>query len=138
MAFSNIQSYVAIFGTLVKNSRSMATFLATFRNYSFYHIQAWKCYLHARLLRRLDIILKVKQKRWYKNGKIHREDGPAIIHSDGSEEWCYEGKKHRIGGKAWAENYFIHGRLFMKKEYEAHPLMIAYNIQKKVENIGLF
>ena len=83
-------------------------------------------------------LLKVKQKRWYKNGKIHREDGPAIIHSDGSEEWCYEGKKHRIGGKAWAENYFIHGRLFMKKEYEAHPLMIAYNIQKKVENIGLF
>jgi len=29
---------------------------------------------------------------WYKDGELHREDGPAII-SDGSEEWYLNGKK---------------------------------------------
>ena len=33
----------------------MAWYLANFRNYAYYHIQAWKCYLHSRTLRRLNI-----------------------------------------------------------------------------------
>ena len=28
---------------------------------------------------------------WYKNGKIHREDGPAVIEPDGEEEWYLNG-----------------------------------------------
>lgn len=32
------------------------------------------------------------------DGKFHREDGPAIIHSDGSERW------------------FLHGELFAKRK----------------------
>lgn len=24
---------------------------------------------------------------WYMNGVLHRLEGPAVIHSDGSEEW---------------------------------------------------
>lgn len=50
-----LSPYSAIFGTLVKSHRSMATYLAGFRNYAYYHVQAWKCYLHARILRRLNI-----------------------------------------------------------------------------------
>ena len=26
-------------------------------------------------------------KEWYKNGYLHREDGPAIEHPDGRKEW---------------------------------------------------
>jgi hypothetical protein len=48
----------ALYGNLVKNHRSMATYLASFRNYAYYHIQAWKVYLHSRVLRRINIILK--------------------------------------------------------------------------------
>ena len=26
-------------------------------------------------------------QRWYRNGELHREDGPAVIHADGAQEW---------------------------------------------------
>ncbi len=31
-------------------------------------------------------------KRWYLNGKLHREDGPAIEWSDGTKEWWLNGE----------------------------------------------
>jgi hypothetical protein len=40
-------------------------------------------------------------KRWYLNGKFHREDGPAIEYPDGERCWYFNGKLHRIGGPAW-------------------------------------
>ena len=32
-------------------------------------------------------------KRWCLNGKLHREDGPAVEYSDGHKEWYLHGKK---------------------------------------------
>jgi len=32
---------------------------------------------------------------WYKNGKWHRADGPACIWPDGTQQWCRNGKLHR-------------------------------------------
>jgi hypothetical protein len=29
---------------------------------------------------------------WYKNGKFHREDGPACVYSNGEKEWCINGE----------------------------------------------
>jgi CheY-like chemotaxis protein len=40
------------------------------------------------------------EKRWYRFGKAHREDGPAIIRGDGSKEWFRDGKHHREDGPA--------------------------------------
>ena len=39
-------------------------------------------------------------KLWYLNGKLHREDGPAIERADGSKHWCLKGKLHREDGAA--------------------------------------
>ena len=39
-------------------------------------------------------------KAWYINGKLHRTDGPAIEHSDGSKEWWVNGELHRTDGPA--------------------------------------
>jgi hypothetical protein len=39
-------------------------------------------------------------KEWWINGAIHREDGPAAEFSDGSKEWYINGKLHRIDGPA--------------------------------------
>jgi len=39
-------------------------------------------------------------KIWYIKGKCHRLDGPAIEFSDGAKEWYFEGKEHRIDGPA--------------------------------------
>lgn len=47
----------------------------------------------------------------------HREDGPAVIREDGTEEWFFDGKKHRVGGpavynkKTGEEKWIVHGNL---------------------------
>lgn len=33
-------------------------------------------------------------------GKLHREDGPAFIDTNGNKAWCYDGKFHRENGPA--------------------------------------
>jgi hypothetical protein len=39
-------------------------------------------------------------KSWHLNGKLHREDGPAIEYANGSKYWCLNGKYHREDGPA--------------------------------------
>ena len=39
-------------------------------------------------------------KIWYRNGKYHRESGPAIEFADGSKFWYRNGKYHRESGPA--------------------------------------
>ena len=44
------------------------------------------------------IVYKDGTKRWYKDDKIHREDGPAVKFADGTKEWFKDGKQHRADG----------------------------------------
>ena len=37
---------------------------------------------------------------WFKNGKFHREDGPAVEWTDGSKFWYKNGLLHREDGPA--------------------------------------
>jgi hypothetical protein len=39
-------------------------------------------------------------KDWFLNGKLHREDGPAVEYSDGGKDWFLNGKLHREDGPA--------------------------------------
>ena len=39
-------------------------------------------------------------KFWYLDGKLHREDGPAIEYADGIKKWFICGKHHREDGPA--------------------------------------
>ena len=39
-------------------------------------------------------------KLWFKEGGLHRLDGPAIEWNDGDKEWYKEGKRHRLDGPA--------------------------------------
>jgi hypothetical protein len=34
----------------------------------------------------------IGNRAWYVDGVSHREDGPAIIHTNGSQFWYYKGK----------------------------------------------
>jgi len=54
-------------------------------------------------------------KHWYLNGKLHREDGPAIEHSDGSKSWCLNDKRHRVDGPAveyadGSKSWYLNGK----------------------------
>ncbi len=39
-------------------------------------------------------------KRWHRDGKLHREDGPAIEGPDGYKAWWRDGRLHREDGPA--------------------------------------
>jgi len=54
-------------------------------------------------------------KDWYLNGKLHREDGPAVEYADGNNDWYLNGKLHREDGPAveGSEGYkawYLHGK----------------------------
>jgi hypothetical protein len=59
---------------------------------------------------------KYGYKSWYINGKLHREDGPAVEYADGTKHWCLNGKYHREDGPA-VENadgdkfWYLNGKL---------------------------
>lgn len=44
---------------------------------------------------------------WLRYGEVHREDGPAIINQDGSQFWYLHDKPHRLDGPAmlWSGGY---------------------------------
>jgi hypothetical protein len=54
--------------------------------------------------------------KWYLNGKLHRENGPAIEYSNGDKSWYQNGKRHREDGPAieWPngiKEWFQNGKL---------------------------
>ena len=60
---------------------------------------------------------------WYLNGKLHREDGPAIEWADGGKEWFLHGKRHREDGPAieWADGgkfWFLNGIRYSEEEWK--------------------
>lgn len=57
-------------------------------------------------------------KRWYVNGKRHRENGHAIEYSDGSKEWW-------LNGKNYSEN-----------EWNVEMLLRGMNMTKVVQNVA--
>lgn len=55
-------------------------------------------------------------KKWYLDGKLHREDGPAIEWVNGYKEWWVHGTKHRRDGPAVESvdgymAWWVHGKL---------------------------
>ena len=46
------------------------------------------------------VIYSNGNKTWYKNGELHRDDGPAVIRNDGTKGWYKNGLCHREDGPA--------------------------------------
>jgi hypothetical protein len=42
-------------------------------------------------------------QEWWQHGERHRDDGPALIRSDGMQVWYQHGEQHRDGGPAITE-----------------------------------
>ena len=63
-------------------------------------------------------------KQWFLNGKLHREDGPAIERSDGTKQWLLNGYAHREDGPAieWKDGtkyWYLNGNIFLsEKEHQ--------------------
>ncbi len=65
---------------------------------------------------------------WYKDDKLHREDGPAVIYPDGTQYWCKVDKIHREDGPAiiypdGSQTWFVDS----KRHREDGPAYIGKN-----------
>ena len=61
-----------------------------------------------------------KLKQWYKEGKLHRENGPAVELERGQKEWWIEGKRHRTDGPAreysnGEKEWWVDGKKFFEE-----------------------
>jgi len=61
-------------------------------------------------------------KAWFINGKLHREDGPAIEYANGTKYWYLNGKRHREDGPAieWANGdkyWYLNNVEYSEEEY---------------------
>jgi len=61
-------------------------------------------------------------KQYFRGCLVHREDGPAIDHTDGYKAWCLNGKSHREDGPV-IENidgykeWWLNGRRYSEEKY---------------------
>lgn len=55
-------------------------------------------------------------ERWYKDGRLHRENGPAIVYHGDREIWMQDGNYHRFDGPAIV--YSQHSISFREKSNE--------------------
>jgi len=61
-------------------------------------------------------------KQWYLNGKLHREDGPAVEWTSGSKSWYLNGEKHREDGPAIEKanghkRWYLNGKKLTEDEF---------------------
>ena len=73
-------------------------------------------------MKKNGIIINKETVTYYKNGKIHREDGPAVEYRDGTKEWWLNGNLHREDGPAveWGNGYkewWIDGEQITEEEF---------------------
>lgn len=59
---------------------------------------------------------KLEVRVYWHEGRIHRDDAPAVLWADGSEEWFRRGRRHRDVGPAcsWSDEtrlWFVEGKL---------------------------
>ncbi len=78
-------------------------------------------------------ILANGDRKWYLNGELHREDGPAIEYADGGQEWWINDKRHKKDGPAaervnGSREWWINGvRFFPEEKLESNVHIIPNN-----------
>ena len=75
-------------------------------------------------------------KLWYLNGKLHREDGPAVERSNGHKEWFINGELHREDGPAieyvdGTKKWWINGKRLTEKAFNNR-----HNVELTLEEIS--
>jgi hypothetical protein len=67
-------------------------------------------------------------KMWYRHGERHRENGPAMEFSDGSRHWYQNNQLHRDDGAAIEEpngtrHWYHHGRLIVLNDEAGYKFL---------------
>src|SRR5436190_22048359 len=69
------------------------------------------------------VVQKDGAKIWYKNGIVHREDGPAVERANGTQEWFFDGVRPCENGPAvifpdGGRKWFQHGKELTESEFK--------------------
>jgi hypothetical protein len=72
-------------------------------------------------------------KMYYKNGELHREDGPAIENASGVKFWYLNGQLHREDGPAceWSNNnkdWYLNGKKYSEEKFNEVLLEIKLKL----------
>jgi hypothetical protein len=72
-------------------------------------------------------------REWYLDGKLHREDGPAVEYASGSRYWYLNGKLHREDGPAvegidGSRRWWINDVKYTEEEFEQELLVRKWGL----------
>ena len=56
-------------------------------------------------------------KAWYLNGKLHREDGPAVEYSNGDKEWWIDGNGPAYESADGSKGWWLNGIKLTEEEF---------------------
>ena len=85
-------------------------------------VQYWHEYIKEHPTFTGCLINKINNKAWYKNGKRHREDGPAVEWGDVTKAWYKNEKYHREDGPAVElangdKYWYLNGKCYSEQEW---------------------
>ena len=68
---------------------------------------------------------------YYSNGRLHRENGPAVEYPDGTKVWYLNGKRHREDGPAiehldGTKIWCLNGEILTEEELLSEKIKINY------------
>ena len=80
-------------------------------------------------------------KKWFLNDKLHREDGPAIEYSDGDKVWYLNDKLHREDGPAieysnGTKEWYLNGELLTESEFNERTEAPTCDISGQIVEIN--
>ena len=78
--------------------------------------------------------------RWYKNGRLHREDGPALIDVGETEYWFTNGILHRLDVpavvyKTGNYQYWINYCVLSAHDFWNHPRVLIHKLNKILQEL---
>ena len=76
---------------------------------------------------------------WWVDDQLHREGAPAIECADGDKEWWVNGQRHREDGPAieWGDGYqewYLHGKQLTEDEFNQRNTQTLNGLEKAVVN----
>jgi hypothetical protein len=79
-------------------------------------------------------------REWYLNGKLHREDGPAIEYANGTREWFLNDKLHREDGPAiecvdGSRYWWLNGAEYTEEEFNKNTAKVKELTVAEIESL---
>ena len=67
--------------------------------------------------------------KWWFNGQLHRTDGPAIEYANGTKCWCINDQLHRTDGPAiefasGTKKWYFKGKQISKKKFHSKNFQV--------------